>query len=168
MRLAWMGLNMPFIYRPAKRNYGSRIEFSDIRKRVEPKYADAHDRLSEAYYGYKRGGENTSVIIGGKTIEFNNGRSPQKNKEIFDKYHATILGLQDLEIDKENKRLPRPHRKLRDRLNKKLSREKRKILTPSGGKKRFEITIVKDDKSHLDILQERLNKLKNEGFGLKL
>ena len=154
-------------YTKAKRNWQG-IEFEELRKKVDPKFNDAHDKLSEAYYGYKRENKNTSVTIGGQVIEFNDSKTPEENKEIFDKYHALIHHLRAIALDAENKKQDNPDQKLYDRYNKKKEIEIRKELSPKEGKKRFEVTIEQEDKAPIEKIQEKVNQLKTEGIELEI
>ena len=136
-------------YIPAQRNY-DRIQFEKIRRKVDPKYTQLHDRLSEAYYTYKRENKDTSVTIGNgnKTIEFTTSKTPEENKQLFDKYHALIEYLRQIALDTENKKQSKPDIKLYNQYN----------TVPEGRTK----------KTRLEELQERVAKLKNEGIDLEV
>lgn len=66
------------------RNF-SGIQFEELRREIDDRYNEVHDELSDAYYGGKPFRE-YGVL----------------SKETFDKLHALIFWMRDVEFDERN------------------------------------------------------------------
>lgn len=89
------------MWKPPARNFDG-IQFEAIRKQIDAKFNEIHDRLSAAYY-------NRSVFDNGEEkIDFGKMReeNPKVAKELFDKLHALIFFHRDVEFHEYNTTLP--------------------------------------------------------------
>ena len=87
------------IYKLPQRNWEG-IQFEEVRKKVDPKFNEIHDELSDCYYDKKP--FRTYGIL---------------TKEQFDKLHGLIFLLRDIALDKENEKQTQPDEKLRKQFN---------------------------------------------------
>jgi len=135
------------VYKPAKRNW-ERIEFAELRKKVDVKFNEAHDELSRIYYDHWKKGDYSVDFQGYKPKE---GDSPEKAKQLFDKLHGLIFLLRDVALDTENKKSPKRNQELYDLYN--------KPEISAGGE---------NPKTRLQETKEKIAKLKAEGIELKI
>ena len=77
-------------YKPTERNWKG-IQFEALRRLVDPKFNEAHDVLSKAYY------EETEFIWKGKNWGV-------LDKQTFDKLHGLVFHLRTLKFHQENKK----------------------------------------------------------------
>lgn len=80
-------------WKSPKRNWKG-IQFESLRRQVDPKFNEAHDALSKAYY------EGTEFIWKDKNWGV-------LNKETFDKLHGLIFHLRTLKFHQENEKQPK-------------------------------------------------------------
>lgn len=71
-------------FKPIKRNW-DKIQFSNLRKKVDKKFNDVHDELSACYYD-KKPFRSYGIL----------------SKEIFDKLHGLIFTMKEVEFHEEN------------------------------------------------------------------
>lgn len=71
-------------YLPPQRNFDN-VQFEKLRKKIDTKFNDIHDELSDCYYG-KKPFQSYGILT----------------KEQFDKLHGLIFLKRDVEFHKEN------------------------------------------------------------------
>lgn len=81
------------------RNFDA-VQFEDLRRRIDPKFNQAHDELSDCYYNYWKEGK--SKPFHGYDVQATLGES----KELFDKLHGLIFLYRDVLFHQENFRQP--------------------------------------------------------------
>ena len=85
------------------RNFDN-VQFADSRKKIDDKFNKVHDDLSEAYYDFWKKGESKELVAGGTT--YDKADTPEASKELFDKLHALIFDLKDVNFHNENLKQP--------------------------------------------------------------
>lgn len=84
------------------------VEFAELRKVVDQKFADLHDSLEEAYYGQRDSSGRFTPGTGWKDgvsvpwNGFDKGNTPAASKEIFDRLHGQLFHEHHLALIDEN------------------------------------------------------------------
>ena len=129
------------------RNF-DRIQFSDLRKIVDPPFNDVHDELSDCYYNEKP--FRTYGIL---------------DKETFDKLHGLIFYLRDIALNEANEKQAERNQKVYDVYH---IKRKKEVRTEIVKDKKYELNIVEEDKTPLEQIQAKINELKSEGLELEI
>ena len=68
------------------RNF-DKIQFSDLRKKVDPAYNKLHDELSDCYYNYWKKGLSKPFVVESNSYDVQ--ATQKENKTLFDKIHRS-------------------------------------------------------------------------------
>lgn len=96
-------------FKPVQRNWKN-IQFEELRRKVDPKFNQVHDELSDCYYN-KKPFRNYGIL----------------DKETFDKLHGLIFLKRDVEFHQENLKQPEKDRIPEERYND-ITDETRKVV----------------------------------------
>lgn len=131
------------IFKVKPRNM-ERIQYESIRKKVDQKFNEAHDLLTEIYYQEWKIGNYTNDFHGYKPLP---NATPEEAKQLFDKLHGLIFHLHTLALDAQNETDGRLYPKLREDLDR----------FPEDGRK-----------SRRELLVDNIYLLKLEGIELEI
>ncbi len=84
---------------PPVRNF-DRVQFADLRKKVDPMINELHDSLTRAYYDYWRHGQSCPWQ------SFDVQATPKESKVLFDTLHGLIFEHHTRVFHEENQALP--------------------------------------------------------------
>ena len=79
----------------------SGVALEQYRKKIDGKFNQDHDSLSDAYYNYWSKGK--SKIWNG----YDKQKTPQKSKELFDKLHGLLYHKYTLSLVEEHQKTPK-------------------------------------------------------------
>ena len=80
------------MFKKTERNFDN-IQFTELRKKIDKKFNDVHDELSECYYD-KKPFRDYGILT----------------KEVFDKLHGLIFTMRDVKFHEENLKQPQNDR----------------------------------------------------------
>ncbi len=87
------------MFKPTKRNFKN-VQFEKYRRKVDKKFNDLHDDLSDCYYNYWKKGE--SKPFQGYDVQ----STLEESKVLFDKLHGLLFHLYEETLENEHEKTP--------------------------------------------------------------